>query len=663
LRKHRAIKFFFAIVLSLPFTNLCPETSIDYKYKLIQEADVRALANERYWRLLLHYKKKSFGRFESEIDSPEFFLSKDGKTNPESELRETIKSFFEPVVDMTEEKFMHPQCSYPARYNWLKNKLKFDSRLLPEIQCKRFSKWSEALNPGSIRHVFSSFYMNNPASIFGHSLFKINTKREETQDILDYGVNFAAVNDDSNPFLYAVKGLLGGYPGKYSIMPYYVKVNEYNDNESRDLWEYELDFDKKEIDRFMSHLWELGKSYNWYYYFSENCSYQLLGLLEIARPTLFFSDKFPFWVKPAETIRIVNQSGIVKKKIYRPSLYTRIKDKLKQLNDSEREEFYSVLKMKKDFQNISVESENKKSIIADALLDSLRFREYANIAKEKEKKLYRNLLLERTKLPSNPEIEISRDKDMAVSPELTHLPVRAKVGFGTRGNEPFTEFSIRPTLTDLLNVDAGYPPNSEFQFFSLNLRKYSDSKNISLEEFHLLRIFSLPAYSPITEHKSYMLDSGIETVKIKNEKSYGKNEQFLSDFNSFWSGISNDEYKRIHAGKLEFLYGFTIQNDYSKNFSNLVVSVLAGGKLNYSRSFDNNARFGPEISMNVIYKYGNFKFLLNTSFYGYSVSGNLNNYKLLFQSRYAISENQEIRFDYRKERFDDEKFLSYSLLF
>jgi hypothetical protein len=42
------------------------------------------------------------------------------------------------------------------------------------------------------------------------------------------------------------KVLTGQYPGEYSIMPYYRKVKEYGDFESRDLWEYELNLTPEE---------------------------------------------------------------------------------------------------------------------------------------------------------------------------------------------------------------------------------------------------------------------------------------------------------------------------------------------------------------------------------------------------------------------------------
>jgi hypothetical protein len=73
-------------------------------------------------------------------------------------------------------------------------------------------------------------------------------------------VNYAAtVNSDDN-WSYAWKGLVGKYPGEYSLMPYYRKVKEYGDFESRDLWEYELNLNPEETAFLVKHIWEMQKS-------------------------------------------------------------------------------------------------------------------------------------------------------------------------------------------------------------------------------------------------------------------------------------------------------------------------------------------------------------------------------------------------------------------
>jgi len=61
-----------------------------------------------------------------------------------------------------------------------------------------------------------------------------------TSRLLSFAVNYAARTDETNGFAYAIKGVFGFYPGYYSLLPYYVKVREYNDLERRDVWEYPL---------------------------------------------------------------------------------------------------------------------------------------------------------------------------------------------------------------------------------------------------------------------------------------------------------------------------------------------------------------------------------------------------------------------------------------
>ncbi len=118
---------------------------------------------------------------------------------------------------------------------------------------------------------------------------------------------------------FAFKGLFGLYHGKFSIAPYYLKVKVYGDIENRDIWEYRLNLTEKEIDRLLRHVWEMRFAWFDYYFFDENCSYHLLSLLEVARPGLHLTDRFSLWVIPSETIRAMDEAGLVKKVRFRPA--------------------------------------------------------------------------------------------------------------------------------------------------------------------------------------------------------------------------------------------------------------------------------------------------------------------------------------------------------
>jgi hypothetical protein len=211
----------------------------DYLQALIAQARHKKLADQRLWHLLLHYKPTLFGGFESEADGRGFFFHPHGKVDPHGELEATLGAFFSRTAsdDQQAPDWQHPQCRFPARYHWLKAQLALDSGKLPEQPCRRFEAWREALDPGSVSLIFASHYMSNPASMFGHTLLRLNHRqRQGSQSLLDYGINYAAITTTRNGFLYAILGITGGFEGRFASFPYYMKVQEYGNLESRDPW-------------------------------------------------------------------------------------------------------------------------------------------------------------------------------------------------------------------------------------------------------------------------------------------------------------------------------------------------------------------------------------------------------------------------------------------
>src|ERR1051325_1313323 len=107
--------------------------------------------------------------------------------------------------------------------------------------------------------------------------------------------------------------------------------------ETRDLGEYELAFTPEELERVLEHAWELLSAYFQYFFFDENCSYHLLGLLQVARPDLELTAPFRWWALPSDTVRqVVRQPGLVVRTVYRPANSTVIEARLKRLTAQER---------------------------------------------------------------------------------------------------------------------------------------------------------------------------------------------------------------------------------------------------------------------------------------------------------------------------------------
>src|SRR5262249_47537065 len=154
---------------------------------------------------------------------------------------------------------------------------------LPEQDCPRFDEWRETIGAKGATLLFSSAYLNSPASMYGHTFLRLDRQREaygSAPSLLDYTINFGADPWTTNGILYAILGLTGGFDGKFSTMPYYMKVQEYNNLEHRDIWEYHLNLDERQVARLLMHAWELGSTTFDYFFLTENCSYQLLTLIE-----------------------------------------------------------------------------------------------------------------------------------------------------------------------------------------------------------------------------------------------------------------------------------------------------------------------------------------------------------------------------------------------
>ena len=104
----------------------------------------------------------------------------------------------------------------------------------------------------------------------------------------------------------------------------------------RDMWEYRLNLSDEEKDRLLRHVFDLAGIYSRYYFTGENCSYNLLFLLEAARPSTQISQKISGVVEPVETVKLVYNSNLTDKIEYRPSVYSKLESEKKNLTAREQ---------------------------------------------------------------------------------------------------------------------------------------------------------------------------------------------------------------------------------------------------------------------------------------------------------------------------------------
>ena len=91
--------------------------------------------------------------------------------------------------------------------------MKWDEARLPPYPCENFEKFSAGLRGEVCDFSLLLLFLNAPASAFGHTLLRINkdatAKSGKRFELLDQGINFAAVMTTQNPVIYAVKGVFG----------------------------------------------------------------------------------------------------------------------------------------------------------------------------------------------------------------------------------------------------------------------------------------------------------------------------------------------------------------------------------------------------------------------------------------------------------------------
>ena len=477
------------------------------------------------WLRLVHYRKKR-GSYQSEADNAAFFAAADGKTNPENEMVETLRAFFKtakrpmglPGVDD-----MSAQCQYPARLKWFIRELQMPSEALPKETCQQLEDFRGKVRARSATLIFSGYFVNNPSTVFGHVLLRLN--RDEAgrgSELLDMGVNYAANMTTSNPILYAVMGMTGMFRGTFTAIPYYYKVREYSDAESRDLWEYDLDLKLDEIEILVDHLWEMGSTFFDYYYFDENCAYHLLALLEAAAPRLNLVDRVPFYVIPVDSVKAVTEEpGLVSRVRYRPSTQRQLTERFETLSPRERALFLRVRDADKPAEVVIAQTgltPEEAAHVLDAVLDHIDYRFFRELVLKTDPAAAarkQNVLITRAKLPVTGEVKVPfSDRDR---PDRSHASGRWWIAGGTRdadtGQAGAVDAEVRYALHGLMDPHDGYLPNSVVEFWRMQGRFIPSTSRAELHSFSLFTVSSLSPLTRLESPLAWRIEVGAHRVR------------------------------------------------------------------------------------------------------------------------------------------------------
>ena len=451
---------------------------------------------------MLHFPKYST---QSLIDDPAFFLSPHGPTNPTAELTATIEAFSQKPNTLGDDS---PQCRFLGRYRWLQRNAPEVAKKFVSQDCTAWEKLIARVRPHSVTLVFPDGYLNSPASMFGHTLLRID--QTDPQPLRSFAVNYAAQTNEENGITYAFNGLTGRYKGYYSLMPYPEKLQEYQFGEQRDIWEYQIKLNPLESEVMLEHIWDLQGIYANYYFLDRNCSYQLLALIEVARPDLDLLNGWGPSVMPIDTIRRLENASLVGKSNLRPSQATQINQKLKLLSETEIEIIQSLGNPNTNVEDIDLPTDTaRRALVLDTATDYLQWeRSRQSMSLEQYRLRFLYLLSQRSQIKNIKSSINQTDATDGNDPTHGHGTKRFSTSAIQQGSTHAVGLSYRPAFHDIRDRENGYRPGAGISFLEVNARWDQHQDKLKVDTFDLLKIESLAPRNALLKPYSWRVNVG-----------------------------------------------------------------------------------------------------------------------------------------------------------
>lgn len=461
----------------------------------------QGLATDPQWLQLLHYTPSwRPGGMRSFVDDAAFFLSARGPADPAAELEATLRGLLDdPSI----------QCRFPARLAWLQARLPGLAGQVPPASCSEYAEWRRVLAVNRVVLVFAASYLNSPSSMYGHTFLRFDSQSpERSTPLLSWALNFGAtVPPGENGFVYAWRGLFGGYPGQFAAGPYFEKLREYSRLESRDLWEYELNLSAEEIDRLLAHAWELRDIRFDYYFFDENCSLRLLELLDVARPGHDLAARFPYHAIPIDTVRAVIEAGMTAGVGYRPATRTVLRHQASLMTPAERALARRIADDAALARSpaLAALEPGRRQLVVDTAYRFFRDRAvHAPTSEALARQNFALLQALRTHAGTTPE-----EPPRPPAPEEGHRTALLAFGGGTADRRAFGELEWRLSYHDLADAEPGYPDGASLNMGRLVLR-LGEGGTLRLQRLDLLEITSLGARDEFFRPWSWRVNAGLE---------------------------------------------------------------------------------------------------------------------------------------------------------
>lgn len=538
------------------------------------------VAKSAEWQRLLHFEHD---HQKSQISSQNFFLSSKGNVDYLDELQSNVEQFL---------KNTEYSCRFPARAVFLSKSLNISYK-----KCADVEEWKELIGAKKVSLIYVTQYVSNPSSIFGHSflLFQ-NDERPLNLDVVFN--NAANVPENVSTYDYVVKGMFGGFPAVYTKEPFYIKIQEYNNIENRDLWSYQLKLSPEEIEQLLNHLWELDHLRDEQYYFlNQNCAYNIYNAVAAIHPSLDFIDQLKLYVLPVETLKQLRH--ISDDTMYFPSIRQKIVQRQRKIN-----------------------KENPSAI--DQLEIGLELYEYKKSQNggqlsDEELKGYNLAMLERSKLGRR---QVPFQYDVPEFPDKAHSTWNLSVTLGGGDLDSFGAIGFAPFHHSLLQRETGFLPDSEIIVLE-TLFKKEQKEDIYLDQITFIKVSNFVEASNFDSQFSWQFEAKLNRspesdyyfdgfADLGKSKSYFSKELFyiLGGFNI------NETQSLIPEVKMGVLYGkdkYKIQGQVERE-QNFTDKHLSKDIFELALNYQLENEFDLEVSSNLTNHLVLYEFRLNYSF-------------------------------------------------
>ena len=553
----------------------------------INQALKIGLDKDSYWLKLLHFENKK-----STIIDKSFFLSSDGDIDAKSELIQTIKIFQSKPTTI---------CRYPARYRWLNKRLNLNIKNQNCIELKKFLK----PNFKKVKVIFTSERYDSPASIFGHTMMKIES------DEIPYAINYAAkIPDKTDSISYIYKGLRGKFESGYSFTPFSLKDYEYRLGEFRDLIEFSLNLTSDEINNMMLHFYEIKDYKEDYYFLSHNCGSELIKLIDIAKYDSDISTKLQKIVIPINTIYLLEKHNYISSILKEESKLKQFYKIVSELNGDEKKLLFKIINNKYPIYKFSNSKDITDDIKDKIILASVKYFEIHSIKNSLKKRfIYPYMKLIDLEIKRGIE-DISDSKIVLDKNPISNRFHKLYGGVKYAKDSTQTILGYRYLYRDRLDLIDSMKKNGSVELFDIAMR---DKKNqISLDHLTLLNLEAIPISNSFFKESINKIKVGVKRVFL-DDKLYGYFDYSLGykyslnsyfNYQIFVKGGIYYNHKDIYLASAQSTLEYSYKNRYVSEFR-VELNSYTNGVYEDIVTLDNYLKIKKDTTVNLCLNYKN----------------------------------------------------------